>query len=65
MFGHRGTRKLVTFDQWKIQNVLATMKRKERDEICKFLREIGASETLLDVEIRNPLIMFDYKLLKK
>lgn len=67
MFGHRGTRKIVTFDQWKIQNVLLTMKRKEseRDEICTFLNSIDAPETLLNVEVQNPFIMFDYKLLKK
>merc|ERR1712228_1147723 len=50
VFGYHGKRKIITFDQWKIQNVLSVIEQSnenERVEISDFLATIGASRTLI------------------
>ena len=64
VFGYQGRRKLITFDQWKIQSPLKVLEESEggdRIRIVELLRKVGASDSLLDVELLNPLVRQNFK----
>ena len=64
MFGYEGRRKVITFDQWKIQSPLQVLQRCEADDksqIEDLLRSIGAPDTLLDAEVLNTLVRRNYR----
>lgn len=63
VFGYQGRRKLITFDQWKIQSPLSVLEgcgEGERIEIEQLLRRVGAPQGLLHVPVDNPLARKNY-----